>query len=196
MKWSISVLAVSNSKRSSKFKFSSLFTLRFVPWVEYQCCSTFHPLNSHKNSAQLDLYRRRYSQNTEALFSEKQQNQRSRTWIFDYLALGISLYIEYQSCSSRNYLTPVNILSPLDTQNSSYALFSTKSFCATQLMQFISFNLCLKLFISNWNFENVVANVNHSCFRWLDQRGAVLVVLEPEGMAIHHHLHHRASRRF
>ena len=36
----------------------------------------------------------------------------------------------------------------------------------------------------------------YSRFRWLDQLEAVPVVLEPEGMAIHPHLHPRASQKF
>jgi len=64
-------------------------------------------------------------------------------------------------------------------------------------MQFIFFHLCLELYISVWDDENVEPNANYSRFRWLDQLEAVLVVLEQEGMAIHLHLlRPRVSQKF
>ena len=74
--------------------------------------------------------------------------------------------------------------------------FVSPVFCVTRFMQFIFFHLCLELYISIWDDENVEPNANYSHFRWLDQLEAILVVLEPEGMAIHPHLHLRASQKF
>ena len=75
--------------------------------------------------------------------------------------------------------------------------FVSPVFCVTWFRQFIFFLMCLELYVSIWNDENVKPNANYSCFRWLDQFEAAPVVLEPEGMAIHLHLlHPRALQKF